>query len=426
MYTKYMSIATRRLQRSDAPLARGPVSFASLAAARAALRAPADANYVVWDSAWPVDRDLEDVFAGLGPNDILVLPERDQPYLIDSSEGFRAAGVASVTGRYGELPIVSTYHGLRPARTWFAMARARRGILGLGPRVVIQLSQSSWTQESQIEDAGSVQPDGWVSPGRYWTNTSGVRQGELVGAQEKIIEAAHNSPYFGNICLRARDLGGVAFSGIATYASGLQVFEHLDISNGWRGFMGVPNGETGGICTSQGTYYIDSNILGTRDGTGARVGTSPVMVNTSSGGTIRRTDARESRVGMMTIWNSTGRHTLIDVNNQFNEGSGINLEACQAGFALEWIGGSNYPNWHHTGGKGVPPSDDTTYPNYALHIGLNAVGGSASITLRGVDLDRGPTAGALCVQLYGASVQQASDIRCYDAAGNAIPVQLYT
>ncbi|TAH32389.1 hypothetical protein EYC59_05965 [Candidatus Saccharibacteria bacterium] len=96
---------------------RGPISYPSLAAARAALKTPANANYVMWNNAWPVNRDLEDIFAlELGDNDILVLPERTQPYVIDSSEGFRAAGVASVTGRNGQLSIVN------PTRTFVAPA----------------------------------------------------------------------------------------------------------------------------------------------------------------------------------------------------------------------------------------------------------------------------------------------------------------
>lgn len=415
----------KRINRTTRQLPRGPVSFPTLAMARMYLRAPSDANYVVWNPAWPIDRDLEDVCASLGANDILVLPERPEPYIVDASEGFRANGVATVTGRRGELPIVSTYHGSRPARTWFAMVRAQRGILGLGPGAVIRLSQSSWTQERQIEDAGSTQADGWVSPGRFWTNLQGVKQGELVGAMEKVIEAAHDSPYFGNFTLRGRDLGGVAYSAIGLYNPGLKICEHLDLSNGWRGFMGMPNGETGAISATLGTYLIDSCIAGTRDDTGTRVATSPVMVNNSTGGTIRRTDARDAYAGMTTIWRSTGKHTLIEVNNRFNQGSGINLEDCQAGFELEWIGGSNYANWHNAGGKGVPPSDAATFSTYAMHMGLNATGGSAKITLRGVDLDTGPTPGALCVQIYGTSLQQASDISCRDTNGSVVPVQLY-
>jgi len=107
----------------------------------------------MWNSVWPVNRDLEDIFATeLAANDILVLPERPEPYIIDSSEGFRAASVKSVTGRHGQLLIISRYKNIRTARTWFAMTRARRGILGLGPNAVVQMSNSAWTQEPQIQE----------------------------------------------------------------------------------------------------------------------------------------------------------------------------------------------------------------------------------------------------------------------------------
>jgi hypothetical protein len=288
---------------------RGPASFASLSAARTALNTPSDANYVMWNNSWPADRDLEDIFATeLAANDILVLPERAQPYIIDSSEGFRAAGVQSVTGRNGQLPIVSSYKGIRSARTWFAMARARRGVLGLGPNAVIQMSTSSWTQEPQLQDKGSSMENGtYISPGRYWTNTNGVLQGELVGCQEKLLEAAHSSPYFGNFTVKARYLGGVAYHGVTIGGGSNAVVERLDMSGAWHGFLGIPNGESGGIAVnSNNNYLISKCILGTRDSTGFRTGTSPVMVNSSSGGRIEETDAGETFAGMMTLWNCSG------------------------------------------------------------------------------------------------------------------------
>ncbi len=60
-----------------------------------------------------------------------------------------------------------------------------------------------------------------------------------------------------------------------------------------------------------------------------------------------------------------------------------------------------------------------------MHIGLFSEVGSAKITLRGVDLDRGYTPGALNIQGYGATHQQASDIQCFDVNGVPIPVKLY-
>jgi hypothetical protein len=414
---------------ADQPAAeRGPVSFATLAAARAALHTPADAQYVVWDPSWPVNRDIEDVFATeLGDNDILVLPERTQPYIVDSSEGFRAASVQSVTGRYGELPIVNRYKNIRPARTWFSMARARRGILGLGPRTVIKMSDDTWTQEPQLQDKGSnMENNTYVSPGRYWTNTSGVRQSELVGCQEKVIDSDHDSPYFGNFVLKSRDLGGVAFHGVSIGAGSNGVAERLDLSGAWHGFLGIPNGESGGVTVrNNNNYLISKCLLGTRDSTGFRTGTSPIMINTTmGGGRIEDIDSTETYAGMLTLWNCGGKHVLSNVNTRWTN-PGINLEKCQAGFELEWIGGSNWSNYNDNGGKPGKPSDQGLYRN-GLHISLNSPGGSAKITLRGVDLDRGPVAGALNVQSWGSDTQQtAATITCFDVNGASIPVKVH-
>lgn len=418
------SRAAKFMQTTQASSDKGPQSYGSLASARAALNAPADANYVMWNPAWPTDRDLEDVFATeLGANDILVLPERTQPYVIDSSEGFRAAGVSAVTGENDKkLPVASRYKNQRNARTWFAMARAQRGILGLGPRAVIEISQSSWRQEAQVEDKGSVRPDGSVSPGRWWINTSGVRQSELVGSQEKVLEAASANSYFGNFTMKGRDLGGIAYSAISVGGT-RATLEHLDLSGAWRGFSGVPNGETGAIGVNRATYLIDSVILGTRDTSGKRVGSSPIMINSSPGGTIQNTDPGQSVAGMMTIWNSSGKHYLKNVNARFNYGPGLNLEKLQAGFELEWTGGSIWSDYYGRGGKTAgKPSDQGDKGR--MHFGIYAEGGSAKITLRDVDLDTGPTAGALNVQSYGNTKQIASDIK-WIVGGQSKPVKAY-
>ena len=84
-----MSIGARRLQRSSVGSTRyGPVRYASLSAAVAALHAPSDGTYVTWDEAWP--NDLEYVMEQYvtGADDILVLPERETPYYIESVNGF--------------------------------------------------------------------------------------------------------------------------------------------------------------------------------------------------------------------------------------------------------------------------------------------------------------------------------------------------
>ena len=400
---------------------QGPISFANLEQAKASLGAPADANYVVWNTSWPKTRDLEDVFNSLAPNDILVLPERPEPYVIDSSEGFRAANVKSVTGRNGQLPIVSKYKGLRSARTWFAMARARRGIIGMGPGAVIQMSQSSWTQERQIEDKGSVQTDGWTSPGRTYTKLDGTAGGELVGSQEKVIEAEHAAPFFGNFRMKGRDLGGVAYNGITAKGGS---FVRLDLSGAWRGFQAVPNGEAGAISTGGTTnYLISRSILGTRDDAGNRVGSSPIMINTSVGGTIEDTDVSESAAGMLTIWNSSGRHYLKNVNTRFNYGPGLNLEKVQSNFFLEWNGGSIWSDYKGTGGRSPKPADQGT--NGKLHFNIFTEGASAQLLFRNIDIDNGATAGAVNIQSYGNQQQKLSDIKAYNRQGNAFPLKAY-
>lgn len=425
-----MSKFAKRTQSGSASFTpvpmRGPISYPNLSTARAALNTPSDANYVMWNNAWPDDRDLEDIFAlELASNDILVLPERAAPYVIDSSEGFRAAGVQSVTGRYGQLPIINRYMGIRGARTWFAMARARRGILGLGPNARIEVSQSAWTQEPQIQDAGSVQEDGWVSPGRYWTNTSGVIQSELVGCQEKIIEAAHATPYFGNFTLVAHDMGGVAFGGILGNGG---TFERLQLSNSWRGFLGIPNGEAGAIASGgSNPYYIRKCILGTRDTTGVRVGTSPIMINSSTGGgIIEDTDASETKKGMLTIWNSSGVHILRNVNCHFNDGPGLNLEKCNPGFELQWLGGSLWSDYYGNGDRYPKPVDQGTIGR--MHISMNISSSSVKVTVDGVDIDQGPTVGKLNIQAYGTATtsnQLVSDVTYISPQGVTITPKIY-
>ncbi len=167
-----------------------PQSFGSLAEARTALGAPAGANYIMWTFG---NMDLETVFANnLSDDDILVLPERQDPYLIDSSNGFMASGVSGVDGTGSNglkdgsiVPVVSN------PRLWFEMTRARRGVIGLGPGVVIAPSASSWTAPRQpiLEN----EPAGQQFQRAYFT--AGGTQ-NLVGAQNTLIGYSHANPFF--------------------------------------------------------------------------------------------------------------------------------------------------------------------------------------------------------------------------------------
>ncbi|WP_460842288.1 hypothetical protein [Nocardioides marmoraquaticus] len=372
----------------------GPVSFPSVEAMKASgmYRIPSDANLVPWTFG---DKTLEEVFMTLGSNDILVLPERKDPYLIDSADGFRAAGVGAVLGEGGKrIPIVSTYKG-KPARTWFAMARAQRGVIGLGPGAVIETTNSGFTQEAQIEDKGSPLPGGGTSPGRFWYNTAGVQQSELVGSQEKVLEAANPNAYMANFTMRGRDFGGVAYTAISMRGG---TAERLNLNGAWRGFSGVPNGETAAVSVSRGSYLISRVMTGTLDGQGRRVGTSPIMINSSPGGRWEYGDASQARKGMPTIWNSSGRHEWFNVTSRWSDGPGVNLEQVADGFEFVWKSGRL---WSNRGGNGGYPSPDKIHGN-SLHISLNALG-RATIKLSDVSIDNNVQAGKLCVQLYGKS-----------------------
>jgi len=348
----------------------GPISYPSVAAMKASGRfhIPANANLVVWHFG---NKTLEEAFMALGANDILVLPERSAPYFIDSSGGFRASGVASVLGRGGKrIPIVSTYKG-KSARTWFAMARARRGILGMGPGAVITTTASGFRQEAQIPDKGSALPGGGTSPGRYYWTTSGALGHELVGSQEKVIETEN------------------------------------------------ANGETGAISINGGRYLISHVSTSPLDELGRRVGASPIMVNNSPGGRWEYGDASQARAGMPTIWHSSGRHEWYNITSRWG-GPGVNLEQAMDGFEFVMTGGRLWPN---RGGKGGHPSPDGLFQN-AMHIHLHALG-TATITLTDVDLDQSIQANKLCMQLYGSSTVPSKVKVTATNGGTSVPVAAY-
>lgn len=457
---------------------RGPVSFPDLATARQYLDTPADANYVMWNSSWPTNYNLADALLSLTNNDILVLPERPEPYLIDSTDGFSAVSVKSIDGykmnpdgtaTVTQLPIVNK----QVDKWWFTMAQAKRGIIGLGPGAVIQIGPSAFSQQRQIPEKGrklydaagnwikmvdaNGQPyknsDGTVitnsagethlSPGRFYVNigSGGALNtaGPLNGAQEKLIHTyvTNADTYYGNFSLRGRDLGGVAYNVFQSIpgAGTTATFEHLDLSNGWRGFSGTPNGETGAIgIGGAGQYMIRRCLLGTRDSNGVRVGTSPIMISNSSGGSIIDTDCVEAYAGMLTIWNSSGKHTLTNVNSRWSEGFGINIEQVRKGFSLEWNGGSIWSDYKGQGGKLPRPADQSGDGN--LHVGLShssestndpVQNGSVKLSFTNIDIDNNYLApGKLSIQEYtSVRKQKVSDITFTKTDGTVGQVQLY-
>lgn len=324
VYTKKDTLSGQGLDDIDMTLHPSrflPISYPDIASAREQLDAPADANYVMWTFG---NADLESVFASLSDGDILVLPERPEPYVIDSSNGFMANGVSSVhiTNANGVKVEGSDVPIVQDPRNWFTMCRARRGILGLGPGAVIEPSDSGFTRPLQA-----------ASPFRM--RTSGTINQFLVGAQEAMIGCGDPHPWFGNFTIRGRDFGHVAYNGIQPSDASTVTYKRIHSDGGWRGYGAVPNIETGAMTATRGTYRIESCTLMPSDPAKA---SSPFMVNSSPGGLMRDLMIGRHESGMLTIWNSTGIHVLNNVHT--TSVRGINLESNKIGFEMHWTGGS--------------------------------------------------------------------------------------
>ncbi len=345
-----------------------PVKFANLDEAKRVLGAPADANYVVWKNEWT---HLEQAFAAMSDNDILVLPERAQPYLIDSSKGFMASGVKEITGPNGtRTPVISN------VRLWFAMSRARRGILGLGPGVVIAPSASSWTAPAQPKPLTA-----------YFSNGSSQ---EMVGSANKLIEANHTNPFFANFELQGRDFGGVSYNGIALDGTDRTV-KNIFFNGCWRGFSGEPNGETGGLSFLKGVYTVDNCEFNPVDSA-----PSPIMWNRTTGGTLSNVKAGTTALGMFTYWRCGGKNVWKNVTLA-NRRIGLNLEENLAGFELEW-----------TGGAMLLERTDNSF-----HLNMNPSNGSQKLTLKDVKITGSYTGqtGKLIAHIYTtAGKQRKSDV----------------
>lgn len=367
-----------------------PQSFATVAEARTALGAPAGANYVMWTFG---NTDLETVFANnLGENDILVLPEREDPYLIDSSNGFMASGVTEIDGVGANgLKDGSRYPIVSRPRNWFSMCRARRGIIGLGPKVVIQPSASSWTQGRW--PILQNEPSGQQFQKCYMTDGSSMN---MVGAQCKLIDCESANPFFANFTLRAHDFGGVPYNGLVMTGGTFKTAKRIYFDGCWRGYEGVPNGEVGGLAFNQGTYLVEQCDF-TSDG-----GPSPLMWNRTQGGTVRHVRSSRPNYGMFTFWRAGKANVFENVWLDCNR-TGVNLEENDGDFELAW-----------TGGKMLLDSPSTKF-----HFDINPSGGSVKISLTDVECSpNGYTPGTVSMGVYTtAGVQRRSDV-----ASNGLPI----
>jgi hypothetical protein len=368
-----------------------PIRFATVDEARAALDLPADATYVTWRPEWA---HLEQAFTALGPNDILVLPERDAPYLVDSTKGFTAGG-SNPPARVDGVTRQQTGRG------WFSMARARRGIVGLGPNVVIQPSASAFTQ--------GPQPD----PVRYWYDTTGKAYA-MTGAAEKVIDFAYaGTVTVANFVMRGRDFGGVAYSAFS-HSAGVNA-DRVFFDAAHRGFKGAPNGESGAISCS-GTYRIRNVEVECRDASGASVATSPFMFNRSGGGVIEDSWAHHATKGFPTTWECWGSHQWRRFTSEGN-----------------WIGANFESNGRDRAGvwQGMTVTmEDCRLLNpvgaIGTHLYVKSPYGSQRITLTRCAVSGGRVPGSLVVTHYSPpTLQLDADITGTDPAGKPLAVTFY-
>ena len=228
-------------QAQPAPAAEyGPVKAATVADLSSQLQDfPADANPVLWPHDGPRDASLNDVVRTLGPNDLLILPEATESYLIDTSKGFQRYGQA---GPWGEATTDSLYD---------EMIRATRGIAGMGPGTVIELGASDFSRPYQ----------------RKAVETGCV-----------VIGTSTPKAYFGNFTMHGRDLGTMAYSALRFNGRAVDShYERLSMLGAHRGFRNSPGGEAAAIVMLADRGTARRVEVDCRDASGKRVGASPLM-----------------------------------------------------------------------------------------------------------------------------------------------------
>lgn len=376
--------------------------------------------YVVWPAGAPRSWDFESQHRAMKPGQLVVLPERADPYPIDSTDGFVAVNVVSyrdtfaqAMGQPASIPINSRWHG-QTGRTWWAMTRMRRGIIGLGPGAAVEPTDSGFTRFPQS-------PNSRYSA--FYTNGQGAEQ-KITGNQEKLIDHSDNdtldgvrltgvnkNPYVGNFTMRGRNFGsydispegdpaqtnvGVAYHGII--ANGMTM-ENMHFDSCWRGHGYSPNCETGAFAV--GGFHNVRNITIN----GANAGrTTLVMSNGVTDAAVLENVRVLNPRGGIVRWNCSGKHVWRNV--LIPAGGNINIEDNQAGYTLEWIGG--------TIGGGT------------FNINLRSPRGSTKIILR--DVKPVGAVQVLTVNVWANGTeprtQKASDITAFDAAGNPVTVKV--
>jgi hypothetical protein len=242
---------------------------------------PSHLNYRMWN--FSSSTTLSAALDKMGSNDCLVLPERSEPYYIDTSRGFAYPGTSR------------------------AMARAKGGIYGLGPNAVIRYGSSGFSAGRASGGSGNI---------------------------NRILESYTAGAYFGNFTMVGRDLGGCGFDGIKVVGNDT-LMENLRLVGAHRGWQNWPPGETGGINGYKGSgLTIKNTEIDCRDSSGRRVGTSPMMFNQQSNVTVQDVWAHHSVSGAVTGWRVTNpilRRTRSEYNGSGPRGlngNAFNFEQC--------------------------------------------------------------------------------------------------
>lgn len=369
----------------------GPVRYTSESVGRAALGIPSDARLVYWPYNSPRSAYIQEAVAKLGSNDILVLPEADQSYYIDSSKGF-------VSNDY----------------QWNELVRVKRGLVGAGPGAVVEIGPSSFSRPKQLKKDG--------------------------GANERAMGCATTNGIFANFEMRGRDLGGIAYHGLAFTKSGGKIVQ-VYANAAHRGFRNSPGGETSAFLF----LHVDkATILRSevecRDSTGKRVASSPIMMGWCNNLLVQDCYFHHAVGGMPSMFgSSSGQFTRVRSEYNGSGGSGgvasydptegwglsgscFNFEYCTGTFHLDdctFI--CNYLNR-------TDPKQPVGYDqgNVGGHVGGGSATDSLKLYIANPKFDGGAHPGNFDFQIqrtYAGATQHmlTSDLHVTDSAGKAVP-----
>lgn len=331
----------------------------SISDARDLPHLPAEARLIHWPWARSRHKSIQDALSTLGVNDILVLPEDEQPFEVDTSHGFQ------VTSR--------NYH---------SMAATTSGIVGLGPGAAIRPSVSTFRMSRQTYSAG---------------------------LQEKLLESRQAGAYFGNFTMYGQDFGGAAYNAI--WASGSDtIWERIYFRGAQRGWLSYPPGEAGAICGYHGRNMQVYNCeIDCRDEYGKSVGTSPVMWNAQEGVTLRDVYTHHTYTGMPTFWrvhNATCFNLIhAHVAQGLPRSPGVNVEKCSGNFIFD----------------DCTFIIDYGPKNHRLHLNTGGQTSSIHFNIRNPTIDAGPWPGRFAIQEYATDAQLSSDYKITNASGAYYP-----